>query len=160
MGRNSVLDDIDLKIVDELRRNSRLGVRELARRVGKSPSTVLSRLRRLERLGIIKKYTVILDYRALGYEITALTLLQVDGAHIEELESKLATEPNVRAVYDITGEYDVAIISMFRSVSELDKFIKKILKLPYIKRSVTSIVFRIVKDSPHIDVELKPGQQS
>jgi len=149
--RYKELDDIDIRIINELKNNARIGVRELARKIGKAPSTILARLKRLEELGIIKGYVTLIDYRSLGYQVTALTLLQVDGAHIEEIEAKLAAEPNVRAVYDITGEYDVAIISVFKDVNELDKFIKRILKLPYIKRSVTSIVFRIVKDSPHIN---------
>ncbi|MCS7099086.1 MAG: Lrp/AsnC ligand binding domain-containing protein, partial [Sulfolobales archaeon] len=90
------------------------------------------------------------DYRMLGYEVYALTLLQVDGEHITEVEKLLAREPNVRAVFDITGEYDVAILTVFSSVSELDAFIKRMLKVPYIKRSVTNLVLRVVKDEPHI----------
>jgi Lrp/AsnC family transcriptional regulator for asnA, asnC and gidA len=101
---------------------------------------------------LIKAYTILLDYRRLGYDVYALTLLQVDGAHIVEVEEALSREPNVKAVYDITGEYDIAVISVFKSVSELDSFIKKTLKNPYIKRSVTSIILRIVKDTPHIEI--------
>jgi DNA-binding Lrp family transcriptional regulator len=75
----------------------------------------------------------------------------VEGVYISEVEDLLSREPNVRAVYDITGEYDIALISVFRSVSELDNFIKRILKNPYIKRSVTSLILRVVKDTPHIE---------
>jgi len=150
-----VLDDIDLTIINSLKNNARLGIRELARRIGKSPSTVVSRIRRLEDLGVIKGYATLVDYGKLGYQVNAITLLQVDGAHIEEVELLLASEPNVRAVYDITGEYDIAMISTFKTVGELNNFIKKMLKSPYIKRSVTSIAFKVVKESPHIDVQIR-----
>lgn len=148
------VDELDLEILQALRRNARASVREIARQVGRSPSVVLSRLRRLEHRGIIKGYTVLVDYRRLGYEVYALTLLQVEGAHIAEVERALALEPNVRAVYDITGEYDVAVISVFRSVTELDSFVKRTLGNPHVRRSVTNLVLRVVKDEPHVGVPL------
>ncbi len=154
MLRMNLLDEVDLAIINALKENAKLGIREISRMLRKSPSTIINRMRRLEKLGIIKGYTVLIDYSKLGYQINAITLLQVDGAHIEEVERVLALEPNVRSVYDITGEYDVMIISTFEDVSKLDAFIKKLLKLPYIKKTVTNIAFRVVKESPHINVKI------
>jgi len=91
-----------------------------------------------------------LDYKTLGYQIYSLIMLKVDGAHIEDVEKILSSEANVRAVYDITGEFDVALIALFKGVDELDRFIKRILKNPYIKGSVTSIIFKAVKDDINI----------
>lgn len=150
-----LLDDLDLEILSALSKNAKSSVREISRAVKRAPSLVHARIKRLEKCGVVRGYTVLIDYRKLGYDVHALTLLQVDGAHILEVEEALSKEPNVRAVYDITGEYDVALVSVFRSVDELDSFIKRVLRNPHIKRSVTSIVLRVVKDSPHI--ELKPG---
>ncbi len=144
------MDEVDVKLLECLKDDARLSIRELAKRVGRSPSVVYSRIKRLERTGVIRGYTALIDYRSLGYEVCALTLLQVEGEHITDVEKLLAKEPNVRAVFDITGEYDVAILTVFGSVSELDAFIKRILKVPYIKRSVTNLVLRVVKDVPHI----------
>ena len=145
------VDSLDLEILKALSRNSRLSTREISRALKKSPSLIHLRIKRLEKCGLIKNYTTLIDYTKLGYTVHALTLLQVEGAHISEVEDLLSREPNVRAVYDITGEYDIALISVFRSVSELDNFIKRILKNPYIKRSVTSLILRVVKDTPHIE---------
>jgi DNA-binding Lrp family transcriptional regulator len=147
------VDDLDLEIIRLLIKNSKLSIREIAKSLGKAPSLIHSRIKRLERNNLIKAYTILLDYRRLGYDVYALTLLQVDGAHIVEVEEDLSREPNVKAVYDITGEYDIAVISVFKSVSELDSFIKKTLKNPYIKRSVTSVILRVVKDTPHIEIQ-------
>ncbi|MCC6035048.1 MAG: Lrp/AsnC family transcriptional regulator [Desulfurococcaceae archaeon] len=145
------VDSLDLEILRALSKNSKLSIREISKIVKKSPSLIHSRIRRLEKSGFIRNYTILVDYQKLGYDVYALTLLQVDGAHIVEVEEALSKEPNIKAVYDITGEYDVAFISAFKSVSELDNFIKKLLKNPYIKRSVTSIILRVVKDTPHIE---------
>lgn len=144
------IDEVDMKILDSLKNNARLSIRDLSREVGRSPSVVYGRLKRLEKMGIIRAYTALVNYQALGYEVYALTMLQVEGEHITDVEKLLAREPNVRAVFDITGEYDVAILTVFSSVPELDIFIKRMLKVPYIKRSVTNLILRVVKDEPHI----------
>ncbi len=144
------LDNLDLKILKHIALHGREGIRSLARELGKSPSTISERLRKLESLGIIQKYTALLDYGKLGYEINALILIQVDGKFIEDLEKELSYEPNVRAVYDITGVYDVAIIVSFKSVHQLDAFVKSLIKKQPVKRSMTSLVFRVVKEDPHI----------
>lgn len=149
------LDEIDLEILRALALNARISIRELARELNRSPSTIHEKIRKLKRMGVITGFTSLLNYKALGYTINALTLLQVDGASIEELENSLAKEPCVRCVYDVTGEYDVAVISSFKSVDELNKFIKRLISKPYVKRSVTSIILRVVKDTPHLESFLK-----
>ncbi len=148
-------DEVDLRLLKLLAVNGRLGIRELARCLRRSPSTVAERVKRLERDGLIKGYTALINYHSLGYQVNAITLLQVEGAYIEEVERELAREPNVKAVYDITGEYDIAIIVSFKSVPELDSFIKRLIKRPHIKRSMTSLIFRVVKESPHVEAFLR-----
>jgi DNA-binding Lrp family transcriptional regulator len=148
------VDELDLKILDVIKNDAKLSIREIAKILNKSPSTVLSRIKKLERIGVIKGYATLIDYSKLNYQVTAITLLQVEGPYIEEVEKLLASEPNVRAVYDVTGEYDVIVISLFKTVSELDNFIKRLLKVPHIRRSITSIAFRVIKDNPNIDKRL------
>ncbi len=148
-------DKLDLTILKHLALHGKEGIRSLARSLRRSPSTVSERIRRMEREGLIKGYTALIDYFRLGFQINAITLIQVDGKYIEELEKELAREPNVRAVYDVTGEYDVAVILTFRSVSDLDRFIKNLIKKPFIRRSMTSLIFRVVKETPHVEAFLK-----
>ncbi len=145
------LDELDLEILRILVEDCRKSAREIARELGKSPTTIAKRLKKLEEMGILKTCRAEIDLEKLGYGITALILLNVDGAHIEEVEKELAKEKNVRIVYDITGDFDVALVAMFKSVRELDRFVKKVLRNPYVKRSVTSVVFRAVKDIPFVE---------
>ncbi len=101
---------------------------------------------------MIRRFTAELDLKLLGLDITALILVSVDGAHITEVEKTLSTYDQVIAVYDITGEFDVALIAKFRNMDELNNFIKTILKMPYIKRTVTSVVFNVVKEKLCMDI--------
>ncbi len=146
MTRAKNIDDIDVKIIQLLASNARMSIREISRELGLAVSTVHMRLQKLIGMGAIKRFTIIPDYDVLGYSITALMLLQVDGAKITDAEELLSSEPNVIAVYDITGDYDVAVVARFRDVKELDEFVKRINKVPFIKRTVTSLVLRVRKE--------------
>ncbi len=148
----SGVDDLDRRILRVLVEDSRLSVREIARRASAPHSTVYERIRRLERNGIILGYTVRIDYKKLGYQITALILVNVDGQHILEVEEWLSKHPNVLAVYDITGEHDIAVIASFKTIDELDSFVKNVLRNPYVRQTRTSIVFRKVKDEIHLPI--------
>ncbi|MEM1646070.1 MAG: Lrp/AsnC family transcriptional regulator [Ignisphaera sp.] len=147
------LDELDLKILGILVEDCSVSARKIARMLGKSPTLISKRIQRLKDLGVIERCTAVVNYRSIGYNLMALILFNVSGAHIEEVEKMLSTEPNIRGVYDITGQYDIAVLAMFRNVEELDKFIKRILKHPYIKGSVTSVVFKAVKDGIHIGLQ-------
>ena len=141
------LDDIDRKILALLQKNARISFRDIADAVGISVGTVHNRIKKLESLGIIRGYTTLLDPYKLGFELTALILMQVDGAHIVEVEREIAKHREVCGVYDITGDFDILVIARFRTREELNNFIKSILKLPHIKRTVTSIALNIVKEN-------------
>ncbi len=146
------LDEVDKSILRLVINDCNLSVREISRLLQKSPTTIAKKLQRLRDLRIIERCEAILNYKKLGYNIMALILINVEGAHIEDVEKMLSSEPNVRAVYDITGEFDVAIVALFRDVDELDRFVKRLLKNPYVKRSVTNVIFKAVKDEVNIDV--------
>ncbi|MEZ0393746.1 MAG: Lrp/AsnC family transcriptional regulator [Desulfurococcaceae archaeon] len=150
LGRGDELDGLDRMILNSLREDSRRSVKSLAEELRRPVSTVYERIKRLERRGVIRRYTVDIDYSALGYTVKALILVNVDGKHIIDLEEELAAHPNVLAVYDITGEFDVALIAAFKSIAELDAFVKSLLKSPYVKQTRTSIVFRATKEDHHL----------
>lgn len=141
-----VLDEVDRRIVSLLAEDSRRSIRDLAKALGLAPSTVHARLRRLVAEGVIKRFTILPDYEAVGYGVTALILLQVEGGKIIDIGEHIARDPHVIMVYDITGDYDLAVVAKFRTVSELDQFLKNINRLPYVKRSVTSMSLRVLKE--------------
>ncbi|GAY24833.1 Lrp/AsnC family transcriptional regulator [Desulfurococcaceae archaeon AG1] len=146
------MDELDAKIIERLLKDSRKSLRSIAKELGTPTSTVHERVKRLVKLGVIRRFTAELDLKLLGLDITALILVSVDGAHITEVEKTLSTYDQVIAVYDITGEFDVALIAKFRNMDELNNFIKTILKMPYIKRTVTSVVFNVVKEKLCMDI--------
>lgn len=144
------LDDIDVEILRNLQKDCRISIRELARRLKVSPGTIHNRLVKLVREGVIRGFTPIIDYSKLGIPITALILASVEGKHLIDFEREVARDNRVISVYDITGDFDVALICKFKSISDLDKFIKNLLRIPYVKRTVTSIALNVVKEDPRV----------
>ena len=99
---------------------------------------------------IIKGYIPLLDHGKLGYDLTVLILIQVEGEHLTKVEKMLATPSEVLAVYDITGEFDVAVVARFKNTKSMNAFIKNTLKIPYIRRTVTNVVLNIVKEEQRL----------
>jgi DNA-binding Lrp family transcriptional regulator len=93
--REKGLKGVELRLVSELMKNSRRSDRELARAIGTSQPTVSRTIKKLEKQGIIKEYTMIPDFSKLGYRILAITFVKLGRVpsheQIEEAR-RIATE--------------------------------------------------------------------
>jgi DNA-binding Lrp family transcriptional regulator len=141
------LNETDKKILKSLLEDARFSSRQIAKNVGVSVGTVLSRIKKMEGMGIIKGYSVILDHEKLGYELTVVTEITVSKGRLVEMENEIAKNPNVCGVYDVTGLTDAVIIAKFRSRDDLGKFTKNLLALPFVERTNTHVVLTTVKEN-------------
>jgi len=144
---NTKIDFKDIEILKALSNDSRLSYRQLAKKVGLSVSTVISRINKMEELGIIKNYTVEIDMEKLGFKLPVIIDIRVMKGKLFEVEEEIAKHPNVLAVYDITGDYDVAVLAVFREREELDRFVKMLQRMKYVERTHTKLILNIVKDN-------------
>jgi len=140
------MDDVDRKILKELLKNSRQSFREIARKLDVAVGTVLSRVKNLEKEGIIKGYSVLIDHEKLGYGLTAIIEVTVAKGKLLEVDEEIAKKPNVCAVYDTTGLTDAMIIAKFKTREELSKFTKSLLSNPYVERTNTHLVLTTIKE--------------
>ena len=141
-------DKTDIEILRVLEKNSRLSLRKIAKKVGVSVATVMHRLNRLEKESVIRGYTALLDYDKLGFELQAIISVDVSKGKLFEVEKKIATDPSVHAVYDITGHFDVIVIARFKTRKSLDNFIKKIQTYDFVEKTETAIVLNTIKEEP------------
>ena len=140
------LDDVDLGIIKLLQEDSRLSFNKVASRLGISVGTAYNRIKNLEEKDVLTGYTVRVDPLKLGFAVTAIMFIQAEGTHLVEVEEEIAKMDNVVSVYDITGDFDIALIVRFKDRTGLNAFIKNLLAMPYVKRTVTSIVLNVVKE--------------
>lgn len=101
------LDAVDRRILALLAEDSRASQRKLARDLHMSPPAVGERIARLERLGVIRGYTVSLDWAALGYVTVFLAVTAVQGADQAAIFEALALLPEVEDIVVITGSMDM-----------------------------------------------------
>jgi len=140
------LSETDVKILQVLLEDARFSSRQVAKKVGVSVGTVLSRIKRMEEDGLIKGYSVIMNHERLGYELTVVMEVTVSKGRLIEMENEIAKIPNVCCVYDVTGLTDAFIIAKFKTREELGRFTKRLLALPYIERTNTHVVLTTVKE--------------
>ncbi len=141
-----VLSETDVKILQALLEDARFSSRQIAKKVGVSVGTVLSRIKKMEDDGLIKGYSVIMNHEKLGYELTVVMEITVSKGRLVEMENEIAKIPNVCSVYDVTGLTDAFLIAKFKTREELGKFTKRLLALPYIERTNTHVVLTTVKE--------------
>ncbi|MDR0471699.1 MAG: Lrp/AsnC family transcriptional regulator [Nitrososphaerota archaeon] len=141
------LTETDVKILKGLIEDARFSSRQIAKNVGVSVGTVLSRIKKMEDEGLIKGYSVILDHEKLGFQLTVVTEITVSKGKLVETENEIAKISNVCGVYDVTGSTDAIIVAKFKNREDLSNFTKKLLTLPYIERTNTHIVLTTVKEN-------------
>ena len=143
-----MLSGLDIEILKKLSIDCRISLRQLAKELGnKSPVTIKNHIEGLDERGIIKNYGAQIDFEKIGYEIIALIELTISKGKMLEVEEDIAKNPNIFAVYDITGEYDALILARFKNRGDLSKMIKEIHTSPYVERTNTHIVLNVIKEN-------------
>ena len=153
------LDNRDLEILKLLQSNCRMTAKEISKKIGSPITTVYSKIKRMEELGIIKQYKAILDPKKLDRGATAIILVSF-GYHIEgrrkplsqrEIAEKVARFPEVQEVHIITGEWDILLKVRADHVDTIGKLVMdKLRTVEGIERTVSCIVYETVKETTDI----------
>ena len=139
------LDEIDIKIIRILEENARTSFRKIAMRLGLSPMTIVKRIKRLEKNGIIKKYTVTLDPNLMGYVCSLCILVRVKaGYDPENIGKKISEYPQTYMVNVIAGDHDLAIISRCRNRNELKMYLSLINQIEGVERVNSYFVIKSI----------------
>ena len=134
------MNNIDKRLLSLLRMNARMSTSELARQLGTSRSTVQSRLKRLEEKKIIGGYTI--QYGS-DYErklITAYVLIKVAQKLTGKVYVSLNKIPQIRALYSISGDYDLIAVITAESTEELSTLLDEVVNLSGIERTNSSVI--------------------
>lgn len=144
------LDEVDKRILNIILKNSRLSFRQISKAAGISVATAINRIKILEKKGVIKKYSTILDYEKSGYDIEVIVEMRISKGKLLDVEKKIASHPNVFAVYDHTGQTDATIIARFKNRRAMDTFVKKIQTYDFVERTETRLILNTIKEEPQL----------
>ncbi|MEM1688147.1 MAG: Lrp/AsnC family transcriptional regulator [Nanopusillaceae archaeon] len=128
MVRKSKIDEIDIKILKILEKNSRIHNTQIAKLIGITEAAVRKRIEKLKKIGIIRKFTIELDYKALDYK-TVIIGLDVQKNKIFDVIKKIPKINNLKSIYISVGDHDILLEFVYKDQNDLEKFIKIIRKI-------------------------------
>ncbi|ERH06994.1 MAG: transcriptional regulator [Halonotius sp. J07HN4] len=146
-------ENLDRKLLNELLGDGRASLRNLSEELDVSVTTVSNHLEGLEAEGIVTGYTPVVEYDALGYDVTAVVQLKVEGSAIQELTDRLQEQKQMLTVYETTGDYDIVAIGKFKNTDGMNEQIKALLADVDINESNTSVVLNSVKDHKQFELD-------
>ena len=147
-----MIDELDRKVIRVLNTNARKSFREIAKEVGTSTTAVIHTVKKLEAAGAVKGYVPVVDPEYYGIGLVAVVAVRFSKGKLLETQKRIAQDPHVAAVYDVTGDWDSFIVGRFSGREDLNAFVKGLLAIPHVDRTVTHLVLNTVKEEPRIAV--------
>ncbi|MBW2980928.1 Lrp/AsnC family transcriptional regulator [Candidatus Woesearchaeota archaeon] len=139
-----VLDKKDLAIIDILKTDARLSIRDIAKKTSIRPSTVHQRITKLKKDGVIEKFTVKLNNSAVGENFIVLMLIKTKPSTL--LDGKIIHNKHVKEIFGVTGEYDLLLKLKFKDVEEFNDFVIKFRKEQQVETTLTMVATANIKE--------------
>ena len=142
-NNNNNIDSLDDQIIKILQSNSRKSFVEIADEIRLSESAVRRRVKNLIDSGIIKRFTIELEA---SKKTSAITLISVSStADTSVVSSNLMKLKGVEIIYEITGQYDIAVIIVAPTIAEINKYIDEVRKIEGVSDTNTVIILKTMR---------------
>jgi len=152
MKKEKELDEIDKEIIRILQDDARKSYREIQEQLSISIGTIHNRITKLKKNKIIEGYTLKLNNTKLGYKLTFLISLQIDGKYTEEILSELSEKPEICTVFNVTGEQSASLICRFKESEDVHEFLRELNKHEHIIRTNSNMVLKEYKNNAYIQL--------
>ena len=141
------LDEIDEAIIKMLQEDAKTSYREINKELKISIGTIHNRISKLEEHNVIEGYTLKLNNEILGYKLTFLIRINIDGKHTQEILEEVAKKPEVCSVFHTTGEQSAALICRFKEAQDVHNFIRELNEKQYVTKTNSNMVLKEYKNS-------------
>ena len=146
------LDEIDKNIIRILQENARTSYREIQDKLGISIGTIHNRISKLKTNEIIEGYTLKLNNIKLGYKLTFLIRISIDGKYTAEVLDELKERTEVCSIFHTTGEQSAALICRFKESEDVHKFIRELNEKEYVTRTISNMVLKEYKNTSFVEI--------
>lgn len=141
------MDNIDLEILNCLRKNARMSASAIGKKINLSVSAVSERIRKLEKQQIINSYTITLNHNKMGKSLIALIEVSLEHPKYHDLFAETVLKnPDVQSCYYLTGEFDFFLRILTDSVANLENIHRNIKSMRGVKSTKTHFVLKEVKN--------------
>lgn len=148
-------ENLDSKLVNALLDDGRASLRSLAEELDVSVTTISNHLSALEEEGAITGYTPRVNYGLMGYDVTAILQLKVEGNALPDVTERLENHERMISVYEVTGDHDIIAVAKFEDTDAMNEGIKSLLVDPDIRESNTSVVLNAPIENRQFPLELE-----
>jgi Lrp/AsnC family transcriptional regulator for asnA, asnC and gidA len=142
------IDDVDIKIMSKLLENARRSNSDIAKDLNLSEATVRRRIKNLVDKGIIRGFSIFIDYRLIENTVKAYVHIKVQSDVIDKIIKKISQHKRVIALYRVTGSYDLLCVALFVGMPELQDFMDSYLKMDGVREVETQIIMTAYKGVP------------
>ena len=146
------LDGKDKKLLNILQENGRASYSQLAGELGLSEATVRYRVKKLVDAGIIKKFTVLLDPKKIGYLTTGILMVKLIPNFFEQASKAISDLPEAHHVFQNTGEYDIVAVVQARDLGHLSDLRKRVEMIEGVREVSLSATTRLIKIKTTFDI--------
>jgi DNA-binding Lrp family transcriptional regulator len=147
-------EHLDAELINELLADGRASLRSLAEELGVSVTTVSNHLSDLEEEGVIEGYVPVVNYEEVGFDVTAIIQLKVEGSALPDITERLEERKQVVSVYEVTGDYDIIAVAKFEDTDDMNDEIKTVLTNPDVNESNTSVVLDAPVENRQFDLDI------
>ena len=117
------MDKIDQKILSELTNDSSISIPRLSKKINVNSSVVYSRIKRLVKKKLIKRFTIEINDKELGFGVKSLTGINMDSKQRDNVIQELFKIPGVREVSEVTGRFDILVTMYAENLSEMYRIV-------------------------------------
>ena len=135
----------NLSVLEILKENARTPYLKIAKALGVSDTAVRKRMEKLERDGVIRKYTIEVDPRKLGYEVTSLIGLDTEPEHYIHTIDKLGEMDEVVHLYSSSGDHMIMVECWFKNSDGLREFVKNLESMEGVTKTCPAIILEKIK---------------
>ncbi|MBN2331451.1 MAG: Lrp/AsnC family transcriptional regulator [Candidatus Aenigmarchaeota archaeon] len=145
-----MLDKKDLEILEVVKNHAKWTTHHISKKTLIPVTTVHNRIKKMEKLGIIKGYTAILDYKKLGKAIPAFVIVDVAAGNqakrAEEILKAVERFSEVHEAYCVTGEHDLIMRVSVEDTEKLNDFLVKVDGIRGVGKAETFIILHGEED--------------
>lgn len=147
-------DELDMKILSELTKDASISIPQLSKKLNINSSVLYSRIKRLLKRELIKKFTVIINESQLGINIKATVGINRDPKLKEPIHNELIKIPEIRSIIEVTGRFDIILSVNTRTLEELHKVvIERIGKIEGIQATETFVEMQRTDKEPVYSIQ-------
>ena len=150
----SQIDEINLRIINILKKNSSTPFVDIAKRIGVSDATVHMRVRRMIATGIINKFTISVDNDLLGYDHMAFMGINISSGSADQIISDLLKIEEVLEMHEMHGKFDLLLKIRAKNLIHMREIVEnKVCKIPHILESELMTVLKTEKEEQTVSLD-------